>query len=292
LIGFFPEVIFEKVGYVNSEICEVSDMIFAAIQLSRLGVDRWDDADRWTRNMLAEAQMTDTNWRDDGHIPTEEYVVFKSLPENRYTTDRVMERSVGCFAGWPGVNDWVGRAHNDKAVTTMNCCTAAGDRALFYVWRNMLDYVNGELKLNLLFNRASKWADVDSYIPFEGRVDIRAKQDLTNLRVRLPQWVEPKDARAKVDGQDRPLTFDGRYAIVGKIDDGQTAVLKFPISERTEKQTIQGTKYKFVVRGNDVVSVDPPGKFRPLYQRAMYRTGEPLFRKVTRFVPNENFPLW
>lgn len=292
LIGFFPEVIFSKVGYINSEICEVSDMIFAAIQLSRLGVDRWDDADRWTRNMLAEAQMIDTNWREDGHISTEEFVVLKNPSENRFTTDRVLERSVGCFSGWPSVNDWVGRAHNDKSITTMNCCTAAGDRALFYVWRNMLDYNSGVLKLNLSLNRVSPWADIDSYIPFEGRVDIRAKQDLKNLELRLPQWVEPSDFRVEVDGKARPLTFEGRYAIVGKVDNGQTAVMKFPISERTVKESIQGTEYTFVVRGNDVVAVDPPGKYRPLYQRGMYRTGQPTFRKVNRFVADENFDWW
>jgi hypothetical protein len=242
--------------------------------------------------MLAEAQMTDINWRNDGHIPSEEFVVLNNPPENRFTTDRVLERSVGCFSGWPGVNDWVGRAHNDKSITTMNCCTAAGDRALFYVWRNMLDYDNGVLTLNLLLNRASQWADVDSYIPFDGRVDIKVKQDLTNLELRLPQWVEPRDVHVNVDGKERPLSFDDRYALVGKVDSGQTVVMTFPITERTVKESIQGTKYTFVVRGNEVVSVDPPGKYRPMYQRAMYRTGHPTYCTVTRFVTDETFNWW
>lgn len=292
LIGYFPEVVFPKLGYINSEICEVSDMICAAILLSRIGIDRWDDADRWTRNMLAEAQMTDTNWREDGHIPKDQLVVLNNAPPDRFTTDDVMERSVGCFAGWPGVNDWVGRAHNDKSITTMNCCTSAGDRALYYVWRNMLDYDNGVLKLNLLFNRASKWADVDSYIPFEGRIDVRAKQQLKGLEVRLPQWVQPDDVSIEVDGNKQAVDLAGRYAAIGPLAAGQTAVVRFPITERTVKESIQGTEYTFVVRGNDVVSVDPPGKYRPLYQRSMYRTGLPTFRKVTRFVADENVDSW
>jgi hypothetical protein len=292
LIGYFPEVVFAKPGYINSEICEVSDMICAAIELSRLGVDRWDDADRWTRNMLAEAQMTETNWREDGHIPAEELVQLKSPPENRFTTDRVMERSVGAFSGWPAVNDWVGRAHNDKSVTTQNCCTGSGDRALYYVWRNMIDYDHGKLTLNLLFNRASPCADVDSYIPYEGRVDVKVKEDLKQLQVRIPQWVQPEEVYAAVDGTERKLSFDGRYANLGPVTKGQTAVIGFPISERIVRESIQGTDYTFVVRGNDVVSVDPPGKYRPFYQRAYYRSGEPRFRRVNRFVSTENFDWW
>jgi hypothetical protein len=292
LIGYFPEVVFAEPGYINSEICEVSDMICAAIDLSRLQIDRWDDADRWTRNMLAEAQMTDTNWRQDGHIPANEYVVLKDSPEGRYTTDHVMERSVGAFSGWPAVNDWVGRAHNDKSVTTQNCCTGSGARALFYVWRNMLDYDNGTLRLNLLFNRASQWADIDSYIPYEGRVDVKVKQDLKGLEIRLPQWVTPNEATASVDGVKRPLSFDGRYAKVGAVKSGQTVQFTFPIFESVVKESIQGTEYTFVVRGNDVVSVDPPGKYRPFYQRAKYRLGYPQYRKVNRFVSAENFDWW
>jgi hypothetical protein len=292
LIGFFPEVVFAKPGYINSEICEVSDMICSAIELSRMGVDRWDDADRWTRNMLAEAQMTDTYWREDGHIPTSELTKIKNPPENRFTTDHVLERSVGAFSGWPGVNDYVGRAHNDKSVTSQNCCTSAGDRALYYVWRNMLDFDDGTLKLNLLFNRASKWADIDSYVPYQGRVDVKAKLDLAGLEIRLPQWVAPEEATATVDGVNRPLTFDGRYAKLGAIKSGQTIAFQFPISERIVKESIQGTDYTFVVRGNDVVSVDPPGKYRPFYQRANYRADHPQYRKVTRFVSDNDFPWW
>lgn len=38
---------------------------------------------------------------------------------------------------------------------------------------------------------------------------------------------------------------------------------------------------------NDVVSIDPPGTYYPLYQRQYYRQNERRMRRVTRFLSNE-----
>ena len=35
------------------------------------------------------------------------------------------------------------------------------------------------LSVNLLLNRASPWVDVDSHIPYEGRVDLKVKHGAT-----------------------------------------------------------------------------------------------------------------
>ena len=300
ILGFFPAAIFEKLTYatlvredalIGSEICGVSDMIIAAIMLSRQGIDRWDDADRWVRNQLAEGQLTSTDWRADGHIPASELVEKADLVEGRYTTDRVLERTLGSFSGWPSANDWVGGAYRDRASTIGNCCSGGGMRALYYVWRNILDYEPGKLRVNLLLNRASRWADVDSYIPYQGRVEVKMKQG-AEVEVRIPEWAPLDQVQCEVDGKARKLTFEGRYARVGKAEKGQTVALKFPIRERTDKVSLQGPEYTIVRRGNDVVWIDPPGKYFPSYQRAHYRKGEPLYRKVTRFVSDEDFGWW
>ena len=42
------------------EMCNVGDMTYLAVRLSRLGVgDYWDDVDQYVRNQLAEGQVTD-----------------------------------------------------------------------------------------------------------------------------------------------------------------------------------------------------------------------------------------
>ena len=38
-------------------------------------------------------------------------------------------------------------------------------------------------------NRASKLADVNSCIPYEGRVEIKIKQPFKSVSVRAPEWV-------------------------------------------------------------------------------------------------------
>jgi hypothetical protein len=292
LVGFYPD--FAAPAGVrldnNSETDNMATVTLSALTLARLAYDNcWDDADRWVRNQLAEAQLTQIAWLSDGHLdgmltkkPSD---FFK--PE-RSTTDRVAERTLGGFGGCPSPNDWVG---DEKRVTIQGCCTASGARVLFAAWRDMLKYDQGTLKVNLLFNRASKWADIDSYIPYIGRVELKIKEPLS-LEVRIPEWVKAGEAKCEVDSDARVIGYEGRYAQIGKVGRGQTVVVTFPISERTEKRRIEGYDYTFIVRGNDVVAADPSGKYCPFYQRGHYRTGTPLYEKVRRFVSAQEVPWW
>ena len=165
----------------------------------------------------------------------------------------------------------------------MHCCTGNGTRALYYVWENILACDKGQLKVNLLLNRASPWADVDSYIPYEGRVDVRVKRTC-DLSIRIPEWVSREQVSCKVNDADCGLSWDGRYAALGKVESESTASLTFPIFERTDKVHIQGTDYTIIRKGNEVVRIDPPGKYSPLYQRDEYRRDTALWRQVERFI--------
>jgi hypothetical protein len=313
LIGYFPEAVHSSgpepngkhgYGYLTAENCEVADMVSVGIMLSRLGVDKWDDVDRWVRNQFAENQLTWTGWITDGHMDLSE----RKIPAGRlamfnkkgwFTTDNVNQRTLGGFSGWPGANDWAGHPLTPHiGLTIMNCCSANGSRSLHHVWREMIDYKDGKLRVNLLLNRASKWADIDSYIPYTGRVDVKAKQKL-DLEIRIPDWTSPDQIQCTVDSKARPISFNGRYAQIGRLNKKQTASLNFPITERTETVKVQdarnhlGSDYTLVLRGNDVISVDPPGKYCPFYQRGHYRTGKPLYKKVERFVSDEEYgPSW
>ncbi len=295
LVGFFPEWLDYKggaygEGQVSSEICEVADMIAAALKLSLLGVDKWDDVDRWVRNQFAECQLTDTTWLTDGHLDRVDRKLAPlpgagcSGPEYG-TTDRVIERAVGSFSGWPSVNDFV----QGKGWSVMHCCTGNATRAVYYVWEKILTYEKGTLQVNLLLNRASRWADIHSRIPYRGQVDVKVKQDL-DLEIRLAEWVKPEEACCTVDGKRRDLTFEGRYAQVGAVQAGQTVTLSFSIPERTDRVIVEKRPYTLIRRGNEVVWIDPPGKNCPLYQRGHYRGGETLWRNVRRFVPAAEIP--
>jgi len=283
-IGYFPE------RYNQPTVCEgcaVGDMIGLAVKLSQAGVaDYWDDADRYLRNHFAEMQLMKTDWiheHANALAPTE---------VGPYETgDRVPERNVGGFAGWASLNEWW---VNGRGI--MHCCTGNCTRAIYYAWESILQFSAGRLQINLLLNRASAWADVNSYIPYEGRVDVHIKQECT-LAIRIPEWAAQDQVICTINGKVSGLTFNDRYAQIGKTKAGETVTLCFPIQEQSvdiEAETKSlGTeeyrlvKYRLVIKGNDVVDIDPPGKLGPLYQRSHYRKGEVRWQSVERFVPDQ-----
>jgi hypothetical protein len=59
--------------------------------------------------------------------------------------------------------------------------------------------------------------------------------------------------------------------------------MRFPIYERTVRTRAIGVDYTLILRGNTVVSIDPPGRFRPLYQRAAFRDDKPQMITLKRF---------
>ena len=279
-VGYFAEVL-NSPELEHSEICEVADMIALGLKLTEAGVgEYWDEVDRWTRNMLAEGQMTpsDADWlaRYSASFP-----VSVVDPVNQ-TTERVLERNIGAFAGWPKANDW----YAGEGPGIMHCCTGNGTRALYYVWENILHYRDGKLRVNLLLNRASRWADVDSHIPYVGQVDVKVKEPV-DLSMRIAEWVKPEEVRVQVNGEERRIGWDGRYAVVGEVKPGDVVTMSFPIGERTDTVWIEKERYHLIRKGNDVVAIDPPGRICPLYRREHYRENTTRWRKVERFVSSE-----
>ena len=165
----------------------------------------------------------------------------------------------------------------------MHCCTGNGTRTVYYVWDNILHYADGRLRVNLLLNRASPWADVDSHIPYAGQVDVRIKQPL-DLSLRIPEWVAPEHVRCQVNGADHALDWEGRYALVGAVKPDEVATMTFPLAVRTDTVYVEKQRYRLVRKGNEVIFIDPPGRNWPLYQRAHYRENRTRWKRLTRFV--------
>lgn len=261
----------------SAEGCGIADMVALAVKLSAAQVgDYWDDVDRWVRNQFAEAQLRRADWLQN---ISPDKTITRELGPNE--TDRnVVQRNLGAFVPASGANEFT------LGYYLVHCCAGNCIRAIYYVWEHILSSQDGKLRVNLLLNRASPWADVDSYIPYEGRVDIRVKQTC-NLEVRIPEWVKPEEAACSVSGIVRDLTFAGRYAQVGAVGAGDLVVLTFPISERTVETSIGGKPYTLIIKGNDVVSIDPPGKLCPIYQRAHYRENQVRWVMRGRFVADD-----
>ena len=281
LLGYFPEWLGSE-ELEHSELCEVADMIALALKMTECGLgDYRDDADRWVRNMFAEGQLTPekVDWLERYSAPHPVSAVDASYQ----STERVVERNVGAFAGWPKANDWwagVGPG-------IMHCCTGNATRAIYYVWENMLERQDSALRVNLLMNRPSPWADVESHIPYVGRVDVKVKKPV-DLSIRIPEWVKAGDVRVQVDALDRRIDWNGRHAVVGEVKPGDVATMTFPIGERTDAVWVEKEEYTLVRKGNEVVAIDPPGRICPLYQREHYRQDTTRWRQAGRFVSDEN----
>ena len=290
-VGFFPELLEEvpgnstnpypKVhrGCLASETCEVADMIALALKLTNAGIgDYWDDADRWIRNQFAENQLTRIDWVE--RIPKPQ----KATPTEFYeTADRVAERNLGAFAGWPSANDWTILAG------IQHCCTGNGARTLYYAWENIVHFEGGVLRVNLLLNRASPWADIDSHIPYEGKVDVKIKQECKSLLVRIPEWIETgsDQVTCTVNHKTRESAWKNRYIDVGPANPKDKVAVAFPIQERTVTEMIGNVLYTLIIKGNEVVFINPPGINHPLYQRTHYREDSTRWRKINRFISHE-----
>jgi Beta-L-arabinofuranosidase, GH127 len=282
LTGFFPE--FYVPGYRTCETDTISDMLGLAVKMSVAGVaDYWDDVDRWVRNQFTEQQLTSTDWV----YKAAERSPRKALKPNE-TGDKVPERNLGAFAGWASPNDFTHRYQGSEA-SIMHCCMGNGTRAMYYVWEHILSYDKGELRVNLLLNRASPWAEIYSHIPYQGKVEVKVKRSCRELLMRVPEWIESGSAQVKATRSGNPvsLTWEGRYVRVGYVNPGDTVVLSFPIEIQTVKQTIAGTAYTLEIKGNTVVSIFPGGENGPLYKREYMKANDAPVTKVKRFVAEQ-----
>ncbi len=287
IIGFFPEAFVPN--YPRCEADTIADMLSLALKLTLAGAgDYWDDADRWARNHFSESQIVDPSWiyRAASKLPVTP-VAFNE------TGDHVPERSVGAFAGWSAPNDFNIYDAKDFPHSIQHCCTGNMGRTLYYIWEHIVHHQQGELRVNLLLNRASEWADIHSHIPYQGKVEVKVRTPLRSVLVRVPEWVVAKEPGVSAQSNGRALNFhwEGRYVNLGSAHTGDVLAVSFPIPRRQTKVTIGGTEYTLDIKGNTVINIDPPGQDGPFYQRSYYLAERAPMRQVERFLP-ENPIAW
>ena len=79
--------------------------------------------------------------------------------------------------------------------------------------------------------------------------------------------------------------------MVGETRAKDLVSVSFPIAERTVEVSIEKHVYTLILRGNEVVKISPPGQCCPLYQRDHYRQDDVRWRKMTRFIADEQI-VW
>ncbi len=279
-IGFFPAWVqpekFNRPGWLHgiTETCAVADVLVLATKMSDAGIgDYWDDVDSIIRNQLAAQQISDV-------------ALMRRAAGSGPESDALLKRFMGGFGN--AAPNGVPHMVCDLA----GCCTANGSEALYYAWYGITRFNDGVATVNLFLNRASPWMDVDSYLPYEGKVVLHNKQADKAL-VRIPGWLAPSDVKTSVDGKLVHPSLAGRYLVLDNLRPKDEIRLDFPVREETDKYTIDGKPYQVTFRGSTLVDISPRDtdpKDYPLYQCDTLRSGKTPMRTARRFIADRLIP--
>jgi hypothetical protein len=187
------------------------------------------------------------------------------------------------------------------------CCTGNCPPALYAVWDGIVNCKDLSAQINLLLNRASPLLDIDSYLPYEGKVVIRNKT-AENISMRIPLWVNKYEIKCQIDKKTYKPFWSGNYMVFTELKDKDVITIEFPMVESTESYTLKWIesdfwpestnpgatwqplenpdKFKLYFKGNTLIDISPRPKdaVYPLYQRDHYKANKAPMKKVTRFV--------
>jgi hypothetical protein len=160
----------------------------------------------------------------------------------------------------------------------MQCCNAAGTRALYDLWRYAIEEKpskNGEPlieRVHLRFSVETPALKVVSYEPTTGRLDITARRPCL-VEARLPAGT--LEALVVFTAQASPrvqtlFTQDGYVHFAAAS--GEWVSLYYPLGARASEYQVgrSGRTIRCTGswRGETLMQVDPPGAFYPLYNRS------------------------
>jgi hypothetical protein len=227
----------DRTGMMMMHACDYADMLQVMCMLSRSGHgDYWEELDRWIRNGF--------DWRQ---ITREDVGRMNHRPITRMG-DPTTTATLSSLAYWvkgelPLNKDWPHLLQPEDANERVRgacggagCCQGNLTRAAYLCWDSILEAESGDrLKVNLLLNRASPWADLNSWIPFEGKAVINLKRPMKQVLARIPQWVDKTQLVCRVNGKQIQLNWVERnYLSAGPMKGGDEIMLEFPIQEITK----------------------------------------------------------
>lgn len=276
-------------------------MAAVAIKLSDSGVgDYWEDVDQYTRNTVVEDQFIDA----------------ELLKEERRKRGYPVEGMKYPVERFLGNLRWCGLIDDRGAIDpTQNGIMSAGPylEPFYFIWESITSYKDGSAQINLLLNRASAWLDIDSYLPYEGKVVIKNKT-AENISIRIPAWVDRSKISCTIDGTSRHFFWAGNYLMLVGLEGKESISIEFPMVETVETYFLipwdvtvpwhsiidELPKYILHMKGNTCIKVEFPNKDKfskgwatvdcygesgyPVYQREHYKQDKAPMKKTIRYV--------
>ena len=166
----------------------------------------------------------------------------------------------GAFSGGSAPN---GVVDTRRGHWWMGCCNAHGVRGLYLLWHHAVRATRTGVRVNLLFDRSTPWADVRSHLPWEGAVEVVMRQGGA-LSVRTPDDVSHNEVEVAAPGRWR---WSDGYVHADGLAPGQVVTIRFPLLDQEERVDVLGDEYLVSWRGDTVMAIDPPGRVGPLYRR-------------------------
>jgi DUF1680 family protein len=179
---------------------------------------------------------------------------------------------------------------NKKIVNMMGCCSPAGVNSIFYIWNNILTVRGNEVRVNFHITRRSPWIDIISYLPYQGKIEIRVHKRC-KLYIRMPVWVKKKDAKVEINGRKIPKDFENEYIKFEVSNINNRITVEYPVHQAENKELVGGNKtgtsftngqtlYTIRWKGNTVISLKPSGKYLPIYQREHLDTEKCSYKEI------------
>ncbi|RJQ34962.1 hypothetical protein C4568_01795 [Candidatus Parcubacteria bacterium] len=276
-----------NVGAIGNfgETGAVGDQIRLGLRLAEAGKGNYyEEIEAWTRNQVAESQI-------DGAIRP--YV--ENNVNSVYELNAIADKVQGLF--FSDAAHILAVPFPNTYSSTLNIDGAANIfHGLYNVWLHTVDINGTTAQVNFLLNKAGKYLDVKSDLPYRGRVAVYTKQHIGTLNVllvRIPSWTDKSQVTVAVNGAILAAGAwswggpYGAYVHISNVNANTVYEIQFPVPVyqttitqlRDQNQWwIEGSysdpAYEHIVRlngtfrGDTLVDASPrPSTGIPRYQR-------------------------
>lgn len=298
-IGMFAE------NVTNNQAAEI------AIKLSDAGAgDYWDDVDEYVRNTFVEDQFVDLELLEreaERHgVPTRRKDDYGEFSIERFLGCLRMEAFINARGVLDPTNNRPFFEPNEASPLAGSCYF----EPLYLAWEAITRCRDGVAQVNLLLNRASAWLDLDSYLPYEGKVVLRNKT-CRGIHVRIPKWVDRRAISCTETGSGIPFSWAGNFLVLSGLTGKETITIEFPMVETVETYYLLtrnvGPKwwlhkddlptYVLHMKGSTCVKAEFPNRHKftqtepvyPVFRRDHYRANQAPMKNVTRYVHQKVF---
>ncbi len=242
----------ENLGHEEpeGEVCATADLVQAALYLGLAGyTEYFQEAERIARNHLIATQLFDPLALAGREGRSEEEIAL-------------IKRAYGTVSGWGLPNQFAAR--RNEVPDAMMCCCHQAMQALHDLWLYATTLDKDELHVNLHFTLETKYAIVESGIPYKGYLKVKPRGSWIVL-IRQPSFTDPSEVEVRVNGDRRAPDERNGFLDIGHVEEGSVIELKFPLKLYKVREEVFGETYETTWLSDTVVDINPPGKAYPIY---------------------------